>query len=86
MPLRGRTYYMDMGNRAATGAPKCVAGSSFRLLDVVRELPHLEELLLDDEVLNVWEFTALPFYDCQKVYHIEIIILYLLFFYQSILY
>ena len=29
MVLRGRTYYMDMGNRAATGVPTCTLDGSF---------------------------------------------------------
>ena len=57
--LRGRTYYMDMGNRAATGVPNCIVGISFLLRSDVGELPRLEELLADDEVLQVLEFKAL---------------------------
>ena len=52
-------HYMDMGNRAATGVPNCIVGTSFMLGTCVGELPRLEELLADDEVLQVWEFKAL---------------------------
>ena len=58
MVLRGRTYFVDMVNRAAKGVPHCDLGASF-LLSSIRELPELEDLLADDEVAKVWEFKAL---------------------------
>ena len=58
MVLRGRTYFLDVVNRAATGVPFCDLGASF-LLSSTRELPELEDLLADDEVAKVWEFKAL---------------------------
>ena len=57
--LRGRTYYLDMENRAATGAPSCILDSSFLLRTCIHELAQLEVMLADDEVLRVWEFKAL---------------------------
>lgn len=59
MVLRGRTYYMDMDNRAATGVPTCTLDTSFMLRHSMNELPDLEAALVDDEVSNVWEFKAL---------------------------
>ena len=57
--LRGRTYYLELSNRAATGAPSCILDSSFLLQTCLHELAHLEVVLADDEVLQVWEFKAL---------------------------
>ena len=57
--LRGRTYYVDMDNRAATGVPTCSLDASFMLRHIMSELPDLEAALVDDEVSNVWEFKAL---------------------------
>jgi hypothetical protein len=54
--LSGRTYYVNVRNRAATGAPKCVLDTTFSLVGSVHELTHLEDLLVDDEVLLAWEF------------------------------
>lgn len=56
MLLRGRTYYLELGNRAATGAPTCTLDSSFLFRTCVHELPQLEVMLAGDEVLKVWEF------------------------------
>jgi len=58
MVLRGRTYYLELGNGAATGAPTCTLDSSFIFRTWIRELPQLEVMLVDDEVLKVWEFKA----------------------------
>ena len=56
--LKGRTYYIDGCSRvnAATGAPRCFLGASFSLVGCVYELHHLEALLMDTEVIDVWEF------------------------------
>ena len=59
MVLRGRTYYMDMGNRAATGVPTCTLDASLLLGVAVQELSSLEDLLQGDEVSKVFEFKAL---------------------------
>ena len=53
--LRSRTYYIDMSNTAATGAPTCILDESFRL-DRIQELPALEDMLNDTEVVDAWEF------------------------------
>ena len=58
MVLRGRTYFVDVVNKATTGVPHCNLGASF-LLSSIRELPELEDLLADDEVAKVLEFKAL---------------------------
>ena len=62
MVLRGRTYYMDMGNRAATGVPTVIVDSSFALslASHMRELHELEAALVDDEASKVMELKALP--------------------------
>ena len=49
---------MDMGNREAKGAPKCTVDSSFRLAGRIHELHHLHGLLVDDQILAVWEFSV----------------------------
>ena len=79
--LRGRTYYLELSNRAATGAPSCILDSSFLLQTRLHELAHLEVVLADDEVLQVWEFKALPakrdilpcerclIYNLRSIYH-----------------
>ena len=54
--LRGRTYYIDMCNRAATGAPQCNLDASIHVWDPAQELPRLEDMLPDAEVLDAWEF------------------------------
>ena len=59
--LRGRTWYLDLGNRVAVGKPQFICDSSFLLTDRVCDLCHLEELLADDEVLQIWEFQVLAF-------------------------
>ena len=59
MVLRGRAYYMDMDNRAATGAPYCTLDKSFLLTGNIAELPQLEVALEGDEVSKVFEFKAL---------------------------
>ena len=74
--LRGRTYYLDVNNRAATGVPNCVLDSSFLLETCVQELAQLEVLLADDEVLKVWEFKALAGY-LFIVYHFIYLFFYL---------
>lgn len=50
------THYINVRNRAATGVPKCMLDINFSLADSVYELAHLEDLLVDDEVLSTWEF------------------------------
>ena len=52
--LHRRTHYLSVRNRAATGAPKCMLDINFSLVDSVYELAHLEDLLVDDEVLMTW--------------------------------
>ena len=54
--LRGQSYYVNLRNRAATGAPKCLLDDTFSLVRSVHALPHLEDLLADEEVLQVYEF------------------------------
>ena len=61
MVLRGRTYYMDMGNRAATGVPTIILDPSFSMHWLMRELHELEAALADDEVSKVMELKAPPF-------------------------
>ena len=58
MHLRGRTYCLTFRNRAATGPPTCRVDSGIAagLVGKVKDLAHLETLLIDDEVLVVWEF------------------------------
>ena len=60
MVLRGRTWYMDMGNRAATGVPTCILDSSFLMQTKIGELRELEAALVDDEASKVMELKALP--------------------------
>ena len=60
MVLRGRTYYMDMGNRAATGVPTCILDSSLSMQTKICELRELEAALEDDEASKVMELKALP--------------------------
>ena len=54
--LRGRTYYVNVRNRAANKGPTCLLDSTFGLVGSVYELAHLEDLLVDEEVLVTWEF------------------------------
>ena len=54
-----RTYYMDMGNIAAAGAPKCIVDATVGLAGRVQDLSCLKDLLVDTEVVDTWEFKVL---------------------------
>ena len=53
-PFHGRTYYLNVINRAATGPPTCVLGKSLKLIDNVQELHHLDDMLDDNEVIDAY--------------------------------
>ena len=56
MFLHRRTHYINVRNRAATGFPRCMLDINFSVADLVYVLAHLENLLVDDEVLSTLEF------------------------------
>ena len=54
--LHRRTHYLSIHNRSVTGdPPRCILDTTFSVRDSVHELAHLEQLLLGDVVLRMWD-------------------------------